>query len=105
MIRKTVNALQFPDMYLHIDWDGTTQLAFGYPHLREATHDEDKAKQRIANHLNIVVVAGWRILVYDNLDFIYQGPDLTIELLQRTLKRYEEVCPLIGMLVSHCFRL
>ena len=76
---------------MHIDWDGTTQLAFGYPHFKEATHGEDKAKQRIANHLNIVIVAGWRILVYDNLDYIYQGPDLTVELLQRTLKRYEKV--------------
>jgi hypothetical protein len=80
-----------PGRYLHIDWDGTTQLAFGYPHFKEATHAEDKAKQRIANHLNIVVVAGWKILVYDNLDMIYQNPDLTIELLQRTLKAYEKV--------------
>ena len=71
---------------MHIDWDGTTQLAFGYPHFKEATHGEDKAKQRIANHLNIVIVAGWRILVYDNLDFIFQGPDLTVELLQRTFE-------------------
>jgi hypothetical protein len=76
---------------MHIDWDGTTQLAFGYPHFKESTHGEDKAKQRIANHLNIVIVAGWKILVYDNLDYIYQGPDLTVELLQRTLKKYEEV--------------
>lgn len=83
--------MQFPKTYLHIDWDGTTQLAFGYPHFKESTHDEDKAKQRIANHLNIAIVAGFRVLVYDNLDFIYQGPDLTIEILQRTLKRVEKV--------------
>jgi len=85
------DALQFPEQFLHIDWDGTTQLGFGYPHFKEATHAEDRAKQRINNHLNIVIVAGWRILVFDNLDLIYQGPDLTVEILQRTLKRYETV--------------
>ena len=57
---------------------------------------EDKAKQRIANHLNIVMVAGWRILVYDNLECIY----LTVELLQRQLKRSEKVY-FVRVCVSH----
>ena len=86
---------------LHIDWDGTTQLAFGYPHFKEASHCEDGAAQRIGSHLNIVIVAGEEIVVYDNLDYIYQGPDLTIELLQRTLKRYEKVVIFHHHLRSH----
>ena len=98
LFRKTNEALQHPAVYLHIDWDGTSQLGNGFPHFKESTHDEDKAKQRIANHLNIVVVAGFRILVFDNLEFLYQGPDMTIELLQRTLKRVEKVSRTLSLL-------
>ena len=74
-----------------IDMDGTTQLIFGWPSFTERTHKEEKATQRIGSHFNVVVVHGDSVNVYDNMDHLHQGPELTCELLQRTLKRYEQV--------------
>ena len=84
-------AFIFPQEYLHMALDGSTQLAFGYPHFAEATHREDDAKHRIQSHLQIVMVAGNNPEVYEYKDFCFKNPALTIETLQRSLKLYEKV--------------
>jgi hypothetical protein len=91
-LRKKMNkAIKHPDRCMQISFDGTSQLAFGYPSFSELSHNEDEAKYRIQSHLQIVMVAGSDILVFENKDYIFKGPDVTVEILQRTLKRHEQI--------------
>ena len=76
---------------MHMSIDGSTQLAFGYPHFGEATHREDEAKHRIQSHMQIVMIAGDNPEVYEYKDFIFKNPALTVETIQRALKRFEKV--------------
>jgi hypothetical protein len=88
---KMNKAIKWPNLFMQMSFDGTSQLAFGYPSWREQSHAEDESKYRIQSHLTVVCIAGKEILVFENHDFIFKGPDTTVEVIQRALKRYEKI--------------
>ena len=83
--------------------DGSSQLQFGIPSLKEISKLEC-GKVRIQNHLEIVEVAGTpdRIYVFTVPEDIPNNPNVTVEVLQRFLKVRLSVCLFVAILECVC---
>ena len=80
-------AADHPDDYISIAQDGTDQLGFGYPIGAEMTAKEDNP--RLKTKIMIDIVHGFGVYMYLLPLDIANGPDESIECLQRTLKKEE----------------
>ena len=85
---KARKAIDEPDSYISIAQDGTDQMGFGYPKGSESTHKEDDL--RLKSKIMITMVHGAAVYMYIMPDDIENGPDESIECLQRTLQHEEQ---------------
>ena len=91
--------------------DGSDQLSNGVPQFREISKD-DSGQSRIKNHLEIVQIAGAPDIVkcYVVPEDIANDTDVSVEVLQRTLKAEEErlrgegkqLPPMLNLQLDNC---
>ena len=80
-------AIEHPDDAISIAIDGTDQMGWGYPKGPEGTHAE--ANNRLKRKIMIAMVHGCAVYFYLMPDDVANGPDESIETLQRTLQHEE----------------
>ena len=87
---KYDRAVAHPDDLIYIAMDGCDQLNNGVPQFRQKT-GKDSATLRLRHHLEIAQVAGVddHIYTYVTQEDIKGDPNLTVDCLQRTLKKEE----------------
>jgi hypothetical protein len=105
---KAAQAIERPTEVLSIAMDGTDQLPRGLPQFSVDTHDDANANDRIKFKFTLARIHGLDLCCYDHLENIQGDPNLTIEILQRTLKRAEKLLgklpPQLHIQVDNCFR-
>ena len=106
-LTKAFDAVREPTEYLSICQDGTNQLPFGFPNFKEV--DKSLGKHRLKTHLMIDIVHGRGCHVYITPEArVASDPNLTIECLQRTLKRIEAqdgyLPPVLYLQLDNCWR-
>jgi len=84
---KKVRAMLEPRKYLSLAIDGTDQLPHGLPQFRDQTTASHAAHHRLMYKFVLVEAHGIGVYSYDHLENIAQDPNLTIECLQRTLRK------------------
>ena len=96
-----------PDKYITIAMDGSDQLSNGVPQFRETSKD-DCGQARIKNHLEIVQAAASPDIVkcFVVPEDIANDTDVSIEVLQRTLKAEERrrgrLPPILNLQLDNC---
>lgn len=100
-------AIDQPGQFISIAQDGTDQLGYGVPKGAESTHKEDNL--RLKSKVMIDVVHGSGVYMYLMPDDVANGPDESIECLQRTLKKEESkrggtLPPTLFLQFDNCFR-
>jgi len=84
---KAIKGLELPLEFISIAQDATDQMNYGYPKGAESTHKE--ANLRLKGKVMITMVHGFAVYMYILPDDTANGPDESIECLQRTLKHEE----------------
>ena len=97
-----------PERFITIAMDGSDQLSNGVPQFREVSND-DSGQSRIENHLEIVQVAGAPDIIncFVVPEDVANDTDVSIEVLQRTLKREEKrrggkLHPILNLQLDNC---
>lgn len=101
-------AVERPHEYLSIALDGTDQLPKGLPQFAEETTDDVNLVDRLKLKFTVAKIHGIDTCLYDHMENVSGDPNLTVEVLQRSLKKAEQV---LGKLPStlylqmdNCFR-
>ena len=87
-MNKALLAMNKPGDFISIAQDATDCLGWGYPKGAETTHKEDNNKLKAK--VMISMVHGAAVYMYIMPDDVENGPDESIECLQRTLQHEEE---------------
>ena len=105
---KILKATTEPEKYLSIAVDGTDQMPQGFPHFRQKLKD-DGTGMRLKVHTQIAMVHGRPPMVFVATEEIRGDPNLTIECLNRIIKREETQRPnglpdTMYLTFDNCFR-
>ena len=104
--QKKNEALMHPKECMYMSTDGTDQLDFGHPHFAEKAK-EDKA-DRLKTKLHVAYVHGIGVWAYDSLVHVRGDPNVTIEVIQRTLKHVDRMQgflpPTLYLQLDNCWR-
>ena len=105
-IMRANDAVMNPSQAMSMAIDGTSQLPKGFP---LSIHGEEKSLNRLHHHFALAVVHGVGTKCYVTRDNVASDPNLTVEVLQRTLQYAEEarggkLPPKLYLQLDNCWR-
>ena len=93
---------------MSIALDGTDQLPQGLPQFRVATSADGQFTDRLKVKFTLARIHGLDLACYTHLENISGDPNLTVEIIQRSLKRAEKLLgrlpPELHIQMDNCFR-
>ncbi len=107
-LAKKAMAIERPHEVLSFAIDGTDQLPKGLPQFRVATAEDNRATSRMMVKFTLGRIHGLDTTCYEHAENIAGDPNLTVEVLQRMLKKSEQLLgklpPELHIQLDNCFR-